>query len=254
MKNKILLFIPIFNCEIQIKRLLRKLERNDLELIQEILIIDNRSTDNSILELKKNLIKMKFNIRLKLIQNDFNYHLGGSHKIALNYALENDFEGLIIMHGDDQTDLSYLTNVLKEKKNYLGARFIDESNLPGYNIVRILGNKVFNFLFSIIIKKKVYDIGCGLNYFQLENFKDKEYLNFPDEILYPVYINMFILKNNKSYEWFPLNWEERDQKSNARLFFDTAKLCILLFKVLFNIKFNYDNKKKYTYKLIYEKK
>ena len=67
MKNKILLFIPIFNCEIQIKRLLRKLERNDLELIQEVLIVDNRSTDNSILELKKDLIKMKFNIRLKLI-------------------------------------------------------------------------------------------------------------------------------------------------------------------------------------------
>ena len=254
MKNKNLLFIPIFNCKAQIKRLIEKIKVENLDVIEEVLIVDNRSTDDTIEELKTILPKIKISIKLKLIQNDSNYHLGGSHKIAFNYALENNFKGLIVMHGDDQTDLKYLTYILRENKNYLGARFHKESKLPGYSYLRIAGNKLFNLLFSTILKKKVYDIGCGLNYFHLENFGNKEYLNFPDEILYPVYINMFILKNNLNFEWFPLKWEEKDQKSNARLFTDTFKLFNLLFKIFIKKKFFINNKKNYTYKVIYEKK
>ena len=130
MNNSILLFIPVFNCNKQIVRLIKKLEGENLDLIDEILIIDNRSTDNTVDEIKTLLANIKMNIRIKLIQNDYNYHLGGSHKIAFNYALENDYCGLIIMHGDDQTELNYLTHILNDKKNYLGARFLKDSILP----------------------------------------------------------------------------------------------------------------------------
>ena len=254
MNNSILLFIPVFNCNKQIVRLIKKLEGENLDLIDEILIIDNRSTDNTVDEIKTLLVNIKMNIRIKLIQNDYNYHLGGSHKIAFNYALENDYCGLIIMHGDDQTELNYLTHILNDKKNYLGARFHKDSILPGYSKIRILGNKLFNFFFSTIIKKKVFDIGCGLNYFNLKDFSNYEYLNYPDEILYPVYINMFILRNNLEFEWFPLKWEEKDQKSNARLFKDTFKLINLFFQIFLNRKIFINNKKAYTHKIIYEKK
>ena len=40
------------------------------------------------------------------------------------------------------------------------------------------------------------------------------------------------------YEWFPLKWEEKDQKSNARLFTDTFKLFNLLFKIFIKKNFS----------------
>ena len=105
---------------------------------------------------------------------------------------------MIIMHGDDQTDLSYITDLLNKKeqnKNLLGARFHSKSILPGYSILRILETDCLIFFSGIT--KKVYDIGCGLNYFNLKEFEDKNYLNYPDEILYPVYLNIDILYNKR---------------------------------------------------------
>ena len=256
MKNKILLFIPVYNCKTQVLRLLKKLENEDLSLIHEVLFIDNKSNDGTFEFLNEKLKNSRIDTKLKLFQNENNYNLGGSHKVALNYSIQNHFHGMIIMHGDDQTDLKYVTDLLvkQKNKNFLGARFHEMSILPGYSIFRIFGNRLFNLFFSLVLQKKVYDIGCGLNYFYLEDFKDRNYLNYPDEILYPVYLNLDILINKKDYSWFSLKWEEKDQKSNARLFSDTVKLCMLLFNVILKKKFINKNKKNYKYTLIYEKK
>lgn len=45
--KKILLFIPMYNCERQIKRVIGRLGGGVQEHIAEVLIADNGSTDNS---------------------------------------------------------------------------------------------------------------------------------------------------------------------------------------------------------------
>ena len=47
MENKILLFIPMFNCEKQIIRVLNQIDEKVREYITEIIVVDNRSTDKS---------------------------------------------------------------------------------------------------------------------------------------------------------------------------------------------------------------
>ncbi len=44
--DKILLFIPMYNCEKQIVRVLDQLHGEILNYINEVLIVNNRSTDN----------------------------------------------------------------------------------------------------------------------------------------------------------------------------------------------------------------
>ena len=114
MKN--LLFIPCYNCSKQIVRVLVKLISVELEdFFYEILIVDNKSTDdtnNTILDfLSKNNIKIK----VSLITNKFNYGLGGSHKIAFQYACENKFDNIVVLHGDDQADIIDALDLLKSK-------------------------------------------------------------------------------------------------------------------------------------------
>ena len=47
--NKILLFIPCFNCEKQISRVLESLNNEIFKLVNEIILIDNRSNDNTLM-------------------------------------------------------------------------------------------------------------------------------------------------------------------------------------------------------------
>ena len=75
--NKILLFIPCYNCENQILRVLNSLNNQVFNLINEIVLVDNRSEDNTrdvIMEfIKKNEKKNYF----KLFLNNENYSFGG---------------------------------------------------------------------------------------------------------------------------------------------------------------------------------
>ena len=129
MNKKILLFIPMYNCEKQVIRVLKQLTDEVCNYLNEIIIVNNRSTDNGEIVVKEYLSEHKFPIKVKLLRNDSNYGLGGSHKVAFQYAVEYDFEYVILLHGDDQGDISNIIPYLKsgeyEKYDcFLGARFM----------------------------------------------------------------------------------------------------------------------------------
>ena len=90
MEDKILLFIPGYNCEKQIPRELKQLDKNVMKYINEIIFVNNRSTDNTekvVLDFKK-----ENKLPIKVLRNDENYNLGGSHKVAFEYAKKNKFD------------------------------------------------------------------------------------------------------------------------------------------------------------------
>ncbi|WP_195340172.1 glycosyltransferase family 2 protein [Fusobacterium sp. 1001295B_180824_G3] len=242
MKDKILLFIPMFNCEKQITRVLNQINVKVREYITETIVIDNRSTDDS----KKkviNFMKVNKDKNIKLFLNDENYNLGGSHKVAFKYAIENSFDYIIVLHGDDQGNLSDFIPLL-EKNIYqkydccLGARFMKDSKLNGYSLIRIWGNYIFNWLFSMVVKEKVYDLGSGLNMYSVKILKNEYYKKFPDTL----YFNNCMLLASYYYKhnllFYPISWKEDDQISNNKL----IKFSISLLKMLKNYK---KDKKKY---------
>lgn len=113
---------------------------------------------------------------------------GGSHKVAFDYAIKNEFDYVITLHGDDQGDISNLLPHLKSKEyeqydRFLGARFMKGSKLEGYSGFRTFGNRVYNILFSIGCGYKVYDLGAGLNMYKVAILKDYYYLKFKEALI-----------------------------------------------------------------------
>ena len=72
--NKILLFIPCYNCEKQILRVLNSLNNQVFNIVDEIVLVDNRSEDNTrdvIIEfIKKNEKKNFFKFKSSVIYNN----------------------------------------------------------------------------------------------------------------------------------------------------------------------------------------
>ena len=232
MKDRILLFIPMYNCEKQIIRVLEQINEEIGKYITEIIVVDNRSTDNS-RDYVINYIKENNEKKIKLFINEENYNLGGSHKVAFKYAIKNNFDYIIVLHGDDQGNLLDFLPLLKENiyKKYdccLGARFMKNSKLNGYSLIRVWGNYIFNLLFSIVVKEKVYDLGSGLNMYSVKMLENEYYKKFPDTL----YFNNCMLLASYYYKhnllFYPISWKEEDQVSNNKL----IKFSISLLKML----------------------
>ena len=220
--NKILLFIPMYNCERQIVRVLGQLDEEIQKYLSEVIIINNRSTDNGEAVVEEFVGKSKFTIPVSLLRNKENYGLGGSHKVAFDYALKNHFDYVIVLHGDDQGHINNLLPYLKNKEYekydcFLGARFKKGAQLDGYSAFRTLGNRVYNLLFSIVVNKKIYDLGSGLNMYAIGMLKDKFYLKYKDNLMF----NYCMILGSSYYKhkmgFFPIRWSEDDQVSNVKM-------------------------------------
>jgi hypothetical protein len=153
--------------------------------------------------------------------------------VAFDYAEKNGFDYAVILHGDDQGRIADVVPHLRlgahrENDFLLGARFLPASQTPGYSRLRVFGNLVFNVLFSVISGKMIYDLGAGLNVFRLSALADKTYLKFPDRLTFNYYLLAWMLLTKKNFNYFPLEWREEDQVSNARL----IKLVEALLKVM----------------------
>jgi glycosyltransferase involved in cell wall biosynthesis len=220
--NKILLFIPMYNCEKQISRVLAQLTDEVCSFLDEVIIINNKSTDNGENIVKKYISSHDLTVKLTLLRNNDNYGLGGSHKVAFQYAINNDFNYVIILHGDDQGDISNIVPYLKDKEYeeydcFLGARFMKESQLQGYSKFRTFGNRVYDFLFSVACGYKVFDLGSGLNMYNVKVLKDKFYLMYKDNLIFNYCMIMGSAFYKHKVKFFPIIWREDDQISNVKM-------------------------------------
>jgi glycosyltransferase involved in cell wall biosynthesis len=230
----------MYNCEKQIPRVLAQFDEDTQKIFSEIIVIDNGSKDNSI-QTAIEAAKKLSHIKISVMKNCENYSLGGSHKVAFNYAIENGFDYVTVLHGDDQGNIADLIPLIKNKeyKNYdslLGSRFMKNSKLVGYSNFRIFGNFVFNTFVSIITCKRIFDLGSGLNMYKTSYLEDKFYLGFPNNLTFNVYMLYYGIWIKSKYKFFPLTWREEDQISNAKLFRQSQEMFILSMQYLFTKK------------------
>lgn len=224
-----LLFIPAYNCSAQIQRVLSRLSANDLKHFDEVLIIDNGSEDKTLQAAQSTLADSSKPISAKkvtLVQNHKNYGLGGSHKVAFDYCLKNNFDFCTVLHGDDQARLADFSRFLVSQQYnstdlFLGARFMPGSKRINYSFLRTAGNVTLNILSHLVSKVKIYDLGgSGLNIFRIATLPKgfDSYYNFPNDMTFHVHLLLWSIQNGLRIRFVPIQWVEEDQVSNVHVF------------------------------------
>ncbi len=258
---KILLFIPIYNCEDQIPKVVSQIDKNTLKIVDKVLLINNCSTDNT----ERNAIdavKLLENVNVEIVRNKCNYGYGGSLKAAFNYSVKEGYDWIIVLHGDNQGHIENLLPYIKSKEYIkydclLGARFHPKSTLDGYSLFRTFGNRVFNIIFSIILGKKIQDLGSGLNMYKVSIFQDEYYLKFPDNLAFDYCGLMSHVHYNRRVKFFPILWTEDGQISNVKILSQAVFSLKLLLKyyfkrdAFFQQELRSDPVEEYTFKTIY---
>lgn len=220
---KILVAIPTYNCKEQIGRVLASFTPELLSRVEKVIVIDNGSTDGTIIAAKDTVTKMGSH-KVEVWQNKSNYNLGGTHKVAFLMGEKLDMDYVAVLHGDDQAKTEELKNLIDIAETepglgaILGCRFMKGSTVTGYSWQRIWGNRGINVLYSVVALRPSKDLGSGLNLFRLSDLADHNYLGFGDTITFNIDLLLDYYKKKTPLKFIPITWREEDQVSNARNF------------------------------------
>lgn len=230
--ERILVFIPAYNCALQIGRVLAQFAAVPPGQFAEILILDNGSKDGT----PETALAAARGVQccsVTVARNRANYNLGGSHKAAFAYAASRGYSHVVVLHGDDQGDIRDLLPILERGEHRrhdacLGARFDRRSKLQGYSTFRIFGNHVFNWMFSVASLRRILDLGSGLNIFARSVFTDPGIGKYADDLRFNVYLLLGLIDRGAKFMFFPISWREDDQVSNVKIISQSAKTLQIL--------------------------
>ncbi len=219
--KKILVVIPCYNCSDQIGRVISQFDNSIASFFSKVIVVNNQSKDDTE-QSAINAFKDNPQISGSVYTNRDNLGYGGSLKVGFQIGLKEGYDFVLVLHGDDQGHIKdFMPFIIDGSINdfdcTLGARFHPDSNLDNYSTFRTFGNKVFNFLFSIVLKKKILDLGSGINIYKLSAFSENDFLKFPDNLTFDYCGLMSHSFRARKIRFVPISWREDDQLSNVKL-------------------------------------
>ena len=230
-KPRVLLFIPVYNCAKQLRRVLEAVS-GCADRFEEVLIVDNGSSDATPEVARE--VGATLGTRVSLVRNRLNLNLGGSHKVAFGYAIRGGFDLLVVLHGDDQGDVRDVLPVLDgispgaEWDCWLGSRFMWGARRQGYSFIRTVGNWVFNALFSLVTLRWINDLGSGLNVFSVRALAGNNWYGFRNNLTFNYYVTLGFARWKWRCRYFPISWRETDQVSSVRVLRQIREMLVLL--------------------------
>jgi len=168
MPVRIGLFIPTYNVERTIAKVLASIPPEALKRFDVILIIDNQSSDQT-LQAVQDFHQAHPGYPIQLYQNDQNYLLGGSTVMAFELALQFGIDHLICLHSDGQASGQALSEFIRYCDEdcfdfILGSRLLATSQTPEYSKLRHLANLLFAYAQQLIIRERVFDLGAYVSF------------------------------------------------------------------------------------------
>ena len=119
--EKMLVFIPAYNCEKQVPRVLEQLlDPKIAPWLGECIVVNNRATDGTEAAVQRWMAAHP-EVPVTLLRNDENYGLGGSHKVAFGYAAAHGYgmknlRDVVARLGGEMTagaqDRQFIVNIL----------------------------------------------------------------------------------------------------------------------------------------------
>jgi dolichol-phosphate mannosyltransferase len=165
LKKKFSVVIPVLNEEKNISKLINSIKINLTNINYEIILVDDQSSDNTAIEIKKYTNK-KIRYFLKRLKKDLT-------KSLIIGIKKSKYDIIIIMDSDLQHNPKYLPKMINmfNKNNsdfVVGVR--DLKNNIGLSKLRLAASKTLCFIFNFFLGYKVSDPMSGFVIFKKSIF------------------------------------------------------------------------------------
>ena len=239
MNSKISLVIPVFNETNEIENFFNDLKNCDFNLINEIIFVNDCSTDDSYKSLEDKINQFKIessNINFLLLSNFKNRGYGFSIKKGVDNS-GNDSVAIIDL---DRTykieDLNYIANqfINDYKFEYdliSGERKIDATNTSR---LKIIGKTIINSIANFCFDEKIVDYNSGLRVFNKNKFIKHSHI-MSDRFSLTTSMTITFLNENYEIKFHKIKYDERTGQSKLKSK-DFFKFLYTIFSLLFYYK------------------
>ena len=158
---RVLALIPGLNVGAQIVE--RVLQRVPRELVDEMLMIDDGSTDDTVAKARAG--------GATVISHEHNRGVGAAIRTGLHYAQAHGFDAVVILNAIGKFDpagLGVLLEPLQDGSADLvqGSRFLPGGSFTRMPMKRQLGTRAYSALFSLLLGQWVSDASSGIRAFR----------------------------------------------------------------------------------------
>jgi hypothetical protein len=242
MKKQILIFIITYKASFRLEKVFRKIPFNRLKKFNtKVFISDDNSQDDTINFAYKIFKKVNKNVILNFNKRNLNY--GGNIKLCLRYAIRNNYDYALMLHGDNQYNPKYLFKMIREiEKNnttaVCGSRMINKMDaLKGkMPLYKFLGNIILTKIFNLLFRTRFTDCHSGFWLYKLSSLKKLNLNNITNSFNFDNQLRIAILKNEDNILEIPIKTYYGDERSSIHFFYAIKFLYEIFFFKYFKSK------------------
>ncbi|MDQ2719998.1 MAG: glycosyltransferase family 2 protein [Bacteroidota bacterium] len=179
-EKKVVVVLPAYNAALTMEKTISEIP---VDVVDEIVLVDDNSTDNSI------EVARKIGIR-HIVQHTENKGYGGNQKSCYDKALELNADIIIMLHPDYQYTPKLLLAMISVIGNDLykvvfGSRILGKGALKGgMPLYKYISNRFLTLFQNIMMNQKLSEYHTGYRAYHKDIFKKINYHQNSDDFIF----------------------------------------------------------------------
>jgi glycosyltransferase involved in cell wall biosynthesis len=177
-ENRVAVFIVAYNAEKHIETVLDRIPDWVSRKLTEVFIIDDSSKDATI-QKAVSAKWTKANTPLRVFRTPYNQGYGGNQRLGYSYAITQNFDIVVLLHGDGQYAPEFLPEILAEYSRPLGADAVYGSRFMtkwgalkgGMPFYKFFGNRILTWIQNKIIGTRMSEMHSGYRSYRISALK-----------------------------------------------------------------------------------
>jgi len=191
---KIGILIVAYNAEDTLSKVLDRIPTDFAVQVESILVCDDASTDDT------HEVGLRYQtgskLPLTIVRHEVNLGYGGNQKTGYQWALEQNLDLVVLLHGDGQYAPEYLPQMVEpivagRADVVFGSRMLTQGGARkgGMPLYKFVGNKILTFLQNRLARVSLSEWHSGYRAYSVPalrkvNFlKNSDYFDFDSQII-----------------------------------------------------------------------
>jgi glycosyltransferase involved in cell wall biosynthesis len=183
--KRIGIFVIAYNAEAHIDKTLSRIPSVIWDAITKVYVIDDCSHDETVRQAVTYGNEQK---KMVVLRNRVNQRYGGNQKVGYQYAIDNQFDAVVMLHADGQYAPECLAEILAPIVNgeadvVMGSRMMERGKalVGGMPTYKYFGNKILTTIQNCLTGLKLSEFHSGYRAYSVEFLKRVPFWQNSDE-------------------------------------------------------------------------